>query len=79
MCINVSYFFSSGDLSPFQKFLIKLRGNKLLCIMAANQCQSALYAQQCQFSIVGLVTGRVMNIINISLWLNSYTILSVNS
>ena len=57
MYITISYFNSSGDFSPFQKFLVC---EDLTTTWYINHewANSALYAQECQFSIVGLVTGQ---------------------
>ena len=61
-------FFPYRDFSPFQKFLIRedTDGSEVSYYTINMNAKSALYAQECQFSIVGLVTGSVMNIINIS-------------
>ena len=53
-------------MGTFQKFLIIKVSPKASHLPNQSMPKSALYAQECQFSIVGLVTGSVMNIINIS-------------
>ena len=59
-------FFPYRDFSPFQKFLIRedTDGSEVSYYTINMNAKSALYAQECQFSIVGLVTGSVMNIIS---------------
>ena len=71
ICITVSNFFPSGDFSPFQKFLI-IKGHKFPTEQFSKLMpKSALYAQQYQFSLVGLVTGSQWWISLTYLWLNS--------
>ena len=50
-------FFSTGDFSPFQKFLIIKVGFNTKRQVSKSMPKSALYAQQYQFTLVGLVTG----------------------
>ena len=54
-----------GTSVPSKNFFRKKIQKKIAVTIKMN-AKSALYAQECQLSIVGLVTGSVMNIINIS-------------
>ena len=53
-----SNFLSSRDFRTFQKFLIS--GSCLVSCVTNAFLKSALYAPECQLSLVGSVTGSVM-------------------
>ena len=60
--------FLIGTAVPSKNFLLEkiLYGFEVPQYTNNMNAKSALYAQECQFSIVGLVTGSAMNIVNIS-------------